>query len=86
VKKRHLDRQPEAYDSVSQSKDAFLRASLEGGAPNLGAPGDDRASTITTDKLKRFNDIYGYEHGPAIRVEQDEADQNEQLLVDEQND
>jgi hypothetical protein len=26
----------------------------------------ERASVITTDKLKKFNEIYGFEHGPAI--------------------
>jgi hypothetical protein len=26
----------------------------------------DKASVITTDKLKKFNEIYGYEHGPAV--------------------
>lgn len=32
---------------------------------NLEDRGDDRASVITTDKLKKFNEIYGYENGPA---------------------
>jgi hypothetical protein len=27
---------------------------------------DDKASVITTDKLKKFNEIYGFDHGPAV--------------------
>jgi len=26
---------------------------------------DDKASIITQDRLKKFNEIYGYENGPA---------------------
>ena len=44
---------------------------------NHGVPNDDKASIITQDKLKKFNEIYGYEHGPAIVNEEDE-DQEEQ--------
>ena len=29
---------------------------------------DDKESVITQDKLKKFNEINGYEHGPAIDV------------------
>lgn len=32
---------------------------------NLGGPNDDKASILTVDKLRKFNDIFGYEHGPA---------------------
>lgn len=27
---------------------------------------DDKASVITQDKLKKFNEIYGFEPGPAL--------------------
>ncbi len=27
---------------------------------------DDKQSIITQDKLKKFNEIYGYENGPAV--------------------
>lgn len=30
---------------------------------------DDKASVITQDKLKKFNEIYGYEHGPAVECD-----------------
>ena len=30
---------------------------------------DDKASVITQDKLKKFNEIYGFEHGPAVEVD-----------------
>ena len=42
---------------------------------NFGGPQDDRASTLTKDKLRKFNDINGYEHGPAAA----EADDQEAL-------
>ena len=29
---------------------------------------NDKMSVITTDKLKKFNEIYGYENGPAVDV------------------
>lgn len=38
---------------------------------------DDKVSVITTDKLKKFNEIYGFEHGPA--VEENEDDQEEDV-------
>lgn len=31
---------------------------------------EDRASIITQDRLKKFNEIYGYENGPATRIEE----------------
>ena len=31
---------------------------------------DDKASVFTTDKLKQFNEIYGYEDGPAVAGDQ----------------
>jgi len=27
---------------------------------------------ITTDKLKKFNEIYGFEHGPAVEENEDD--------------
>jgi hypothetical protein len=38
---------------------------------------DDRASVITQDKLKKFNEIFGYENGPALEGEEDDQDQEE---------
>jgi hypothetical protein len=32
---------------------------------NLEEGGGDRASVITQDRLRKFNEIYGYDHGPA---------------------
>lgn len=34
----------------------------------------DKASVITTDKLRKFNEIYGFEHGPAIDGENEEEE------------
>lgn len=39
----------------------------------------DKASVITTDKLKKFNEIYGFEHGPAVEGDNEE----EEVGVDE---
>ena len=50
---------------------------------NIGGPQDDKASIITTDKLKRFNDINGYEHGPATKPLQTEEDEEAQDKVNE---
>lgn len=57
-------------DAGSVSREAFPK--LEG--TNFGGPQDDKASTITRDKLRKFNDINGYENGPAAEPEEvDEA-------------
>lgn len=36
---------------------------------------DDKASVITQDKLKKFNEIYGFDHGPAVEGEEEEIDE-----------
>ena len=33
---------------------------------------DDKVSVITTDKLKKFNEIYGFENGPAVDEQEDD--------------
>lgn len=45
---------------------------------NLENDRDDKTSVITQDKLKKFNEIYGYEHGPAVEGAQDEDDHQEE--------
>ncbi len=35
---------------------------------------DDKVSIITQDRLKKFNEIYGYENGPAVLEETGEED------------
>ena len=37
---------------------------------------DDKVSVITTDKLKKFNEIYGFEHGPAVEENEDEQEED----------
>lgn len=37
---------------------------------------DDKASVITTDKLKKFNEIYGFDHGPAVDDQEEEQDED----------
>jgi hypothetical protein len=54
-------------DTGSVSRDAFPKID------NFGGPQDDRASTLTRDKLRKFNDINGFEHGPAGEAEEQEA-------------
>ena len=49
---------------------------------NFGNPYDDKASILTVDRLRKFNDINGYEHGPAADIEGGE----DQEAVDEQRD
>ena len=38
---------------------------------------EDRASIITQDRLKKFNEIYGYDNGPATRIEENQEDGEE---------
>ncbi len=38
---------------------------------------DERASVITQDRLKKFNEIYGYENGPAVDHENEEDEEGE---------
>lgn len=43
---------------------------------------DDKASVITQERLKKFNEIYGFEGGPAVDGEEANDDE-EQLERDE---
>jgi hypothetical protein len=54
-------------DTGSVYRDAFPKID------NFGGPQDDRASTMTRDKFRKFNDINGFEHGPAGEAEEQEA-------------
>lgn len=36
---------------------------------------DDKMSIITQDRLKKFNEIYGYENGPAVMEETGEDEE-----------
>eukprot|EP00347_Sterkiella_histriomuscorum_P011364 403372734 len=36
---------------------------------------DDKASVITQDKLKKFNEIYGFEGGPAVEDQQEDEEE-----------
>lgn len=51
---------------------------------------DDKASIITQDRLRKFNEIYGYEHGPAAMQlgegnEEEENAEQDQQPIDEQS-
>lgn len=39
---------------------------------------DDKMSVITQDKLKKFNEIYGFENGPAVQGDFQDEDENEE--------
>ena len=39
---------------------------------------DERASVITQDRLKKFNEIYDYEHGPAVLNNEDQNQEDEE--------
>jgi len=62
-KKRNLDK----LDHFSNTQENI--ANNEGGLMNFGNPNDDKASILTVDRLRKFNDINGYEHGPAAEPE-----------------
>lgn len=38
---------------------------------------EDKASVITQDKLKKFNEIYGFDHGPAVQMDEQDDDGEE---------
>ena len=38
---------------------------------------EDKASIITQDRLKKFNEIYGYENGPATEEQEREGEEQE---------
>lgn len=46
---------------------------------NIGTANDDKASIITLDKLKKFNEIYGYEGGPAVEEAEELQDKVEEI-------
>jgi len=62
-KKRNLDK----IDHFSTTQENI--ANGDGGLMNFGNPNDDKASILTVDRLRKFNDINGYEHGPAAEAE-----------------
>jgi hypothetical protein len=62
-KKRNLDK----LDHFSNTQENI--ATGDGGLMNFGNPNDDKASILTVDRLRKFNDINGYEHGPAAEPE-----------------
>ena len=39
---------------------------------------DEKASVITQDRLKKFNEIYGFEHGPAVDGNEDQNNEDEE--------
>jgi hypothetical protein len=42
---------------------------------------DDQASIITQDKLKQFNEIYGFEGGPAVNGE---VEEDQDIMIDDE--
>lgn len=76
VKKRLFGRN---FDSVSSASQIGHNQPI-----NFASPADDKASIITLGRLKEFNNINGYENGPATDAVQQIADEAEE--VDEQKD
>ena len=59
------EKQLEQIEKELDVKPDDIKAYANGSISN-----DDRASIITQDRLKKFNEIYGYENGPATRIEE----------------
>lgn len=83
-KKRNLDK----LDHSNTLNDNYHQdtGSNAGGLFNYGNPNDDKASILTVDRLRKFNDINGYEHGPAAEMEggdDQEAADEQRDMVDE---
>jgi hypothetical protein len=38
---------------------------------------DDKASVITQDRLRKFNEIYGFDHGPAVEGNEEQQEDEE---------
>jgi hypothetical protein len=71
VKKRLFGRN---FDSVSSA------SQIAPSQPdNFANPNDDKASIITLGRLRKFNDINGYENGPAVNLDPDEGEAEEQM-------
>lgn len=84
MKRKILDRinqldekQLEQMEKELEVKTDDIKAYANGSISN-----EDKASIITQDRLKKFNEIYGYENGPATRIEdgQDEGEELDQEL------
>jgi hypothetical protein len=90
MKRKILDRinqldekQLEQMEKELEVKTDDIKAYANGSISN-----EDKASIITQDRLKKFNEIYGYENGPATRIEegQEEGEEIDQELgVDDQS-
>lgn len=78
----HKKRNLEKLEHASTLQDVVFQENGAGGLMNFGNPNDDKASILTVDRLRKFNDINGYEHGPAADIEGGE----DQEAVDEQRD
>ena len=59
------EKQLEQIEKELDVKPDDIKAYANGSISN-----EDRASIITQDRLKKFNEIYGYENGPATRIEE----------------
>ena len=59
------EKQLEQIEKELDVKPDDIRAYANGSISN-----EDRASIITQYRLKKFNEIYGYENGPATRIEE----------------
>jgi hypothetical protein len=90
MKRKILDRinqldekQLEQMEKELEVKTDDIKAYANGSISN-----EDKASIITQDRLKKFNEIYGYENGPATRIDegQEEGEEFDQELgVDDQS-
>ena len=78
------ERQLEQMEKDLEFKTDDIKAYANGSISN-----EDKASIITQDRLKKFNEIYGYENGPATRIEEGQEDGEEmdqqELGIDDQS-
>lgn len=76
------DKQLEQIEKELDVKGDDIRAYANGSISN-----EDKASIITQDRLKKFNEIYGYENGPATRLEDgiEDVDEDNVYGVDDQS-
>ena len=74
------DNQLEQIEKELDVKPDDIKAYANGSISN-----EDRASIITQDRLKKFNEIYGYENGPATRIEEGTEEDDQQDAIDDQS-
>ena len=80
LKPEDLARAQSGYAKRRNNAAETTNSQTGGAGAGVGGPQDDKISILTMDRLRKFNDINGYEHGPAANAEQEGAQQQQPEL------